>query len=140
MSMQTHVGSSIIAIWRSLRALPKLSAVAERVLFAKVARRSALRLLGRAVFALAGARVQQNTLLREFNLSADVADARKLEVLADTLPLRAYRNPSHPRRNFTQKTDPSLSLGCRQTIVSSSYTLAAETPTPPMPKPFWRPR
>ena len=35
----------------------------------------------------AGARVQQNTLLREFNLNSDVTDARKLEVLADNLPL-----------------------------------------------------
>ena len=35
----------------------------------------------------AGARVQTNTLLREFNLEADVPDARKLEVLADNLPL-----------------------------------------------------
>ena len=35
----------------------------------------------------AGGRVLQNTLLREFNLEADVVDARKLEVLADNLPL-----------------------------------------------------
>ena len=31
--------------------------------------------------------MQQNTLLREFNLEANVPDARKLEVLADNLPL-----------------------------------------------------